>query len=133
MGYDLHITRAEHWADNGGAEISPEEWLAIVQADPELTLAPGNGPYFAGWSGPSRHPEPWLDWFAGNVYTKHPDSALLRKMVRLADGLGARVQGDGGELYTGDEPLDDYLDAAAAVPSPPASPPTSWWSRLTGR
>ena len=115
MGYDLHITRAESWADNAGAEIGAEEWLAAVRADPELTLAPdvGMGPHFARWSGPSRHDEPWLDWRAGNVYTKSPDSALLRKMVRLAERLGARVQGDDGELYTGDEPLDEPPDEAA--------------------
>jgi hypothetical protein len=44
----------------------------------------------------------------GNVYTKAPDSAQLGKMVQLADRLHARVQGDDGECYTGDEPLDDY-------------------------
>lgn len=116
MGYDLHITRAESWADNEGAEIGADEWLAAVRADPELTLAPdvGMGPHFARWSGPSRHDDPWLDWRAGNVYTKSPDSALLRKMVRLAERLGARVQGDDGELYTGDEPLDEPPDEAAA-------------------
>src|SRR5688500_5284834 len=112
MGYDLHITRADDWAQNDGAEISAEEWLALVQSDPELTLEPGAGPYFARWSGPSRYPDPWLDWSEGNVNTKNPDSALLRKMVQLASRLGARVQGDDGELYTGEEPLDEY-DAAA--------------------
>jgi hypothetical protein len=31
MGYDIHITRAEHWAENEGREISAEEWLAYVE------------------------------------------------------------------------------------------------------
>jgi hypothetical protein len=132
MGYDLHITRAESWAQNEAAEITADEWLAVVRADPELTPAPENGPYFVQWSGQSWHPEPWLDWHAGNVYTKNPDSALLRKMVRLAQQLEARVQGDDGEFYTGDEPLDDYLRAAAA-PKEPVTRPTSWWRRLMGR
>src|SRR5438034_10386112 len=26
MGYDVHITRAENWADNEGHEIQPSEW-----------------------------------------------------------------------------------------------------------
>src|SRR5262245_49469907 len=111
MGYDLHITRADNWADNDGAQISAEEWLAIVRNDPELTLLPENGPCFTHWSGPSRLAEPWLDWSEGNVYTKYPDSALLRKMANLATQLGARVQGDDGEFYTGDEPLDENLFA----------------------
>src|SRR3712207_100808 len=106
MGYDLHITRATQWSDNAGAEIPADEWLALVERDPELTLEPENGPYFARWTGPSRYPDPWLDWFRGNIYTKNPDGALLRKMVALAAALGARVQGDDGEVYKGDEPLD---------------------------
>ena len=112
MGYELHITRADHWSENSDATIAADEWMAVVEADPELSLFPENGPYFANWSGVSKLPEPWLDWFQGNIYTKHPDSALLRKMVQIAALLGAQVQGDEGEIYRGDEPLDAYLDEA---------------------
>lgn len=128
MGYDLHITRAEHWSDNTGAEITAEEWLAVVHADPELRLAPevGMGPYFVRWTGPSTLPDPWLDRFAGNVDTKNPDPALIGKMVRLAERLGARVQGDEGELYTDAKPSGDAPAAQVAARS------TSWWRRLTG-
>jgi hypothetical protein len=132
MGYDLHITRAENWAENAGAEISADEWLAAVRSDPELALEPGQGPYFARWAGPSRYPDPWLDWLAGNVYTKNPDSALLRKMVALAGRLGARVQGDEGELYDGSEPLDDYHAAAEPRRSDAAGSERPWWRRLLG-
>jgi hypothetical protein len=143
MGYNLYITRASYWAANEGAEITASEWLTLVDADPELTLAPeaGLGSYFARWRGPSRHAEPWLDWAAGNVYTKYPDSALLRKMVSLAEQLGAEVQGEEGERYTGSEPLDAYLGLAEptaperqrpepASPEPPAARPKAWWRRL---
>ena len=135
MGYDLHITRAEDWTDNDAAQISAEEWLAVVRADPELRLAPeaGMGPYFATWTGPSRHAEPWLNWSAGNIYTKNPDSALLRKLVSLAAQLGGRVQGDDGELYTGEEPLDEYLADAGQTSARASAPPASWWRRLFGR
>ncbi len=136
MGYDLHITRAASWSENAGAEISSDEWLALVERDPELTLEPANGPFFARWAGPSRYPDPWLDWFSGNVYTKNPDSALLRKMVALAAALGAQVQGDEGEVYSGDEPLDAYRDAAVARGSvaggAAASGQRPWWRRLFG-
>ena len=133
MGYDVHITRAEHWADNEGAEITAEEWLAVVRADPELTLAPevGMGPHFARWIGPSPGVEAWLDWRAGDVYTKNPDAALLRKMARLAALLGGHVQGDEGERYAGDEPVDGD-DASAVSPTVVARPGKSWWRRLTG-
>lgn len=119
MGYDFHITRAEYWADNAGAPITAEEWLAVVRADPELELSPetGMGPYFARWHGPSPQAAAWLDWAAGNVYTKNPDAALLRKLVRIAAQLGARVQGAEGEEYTGDELLDTELPPAGSEAS----------------
>jgi len=34
MGYDLHITRAIHWSDEGGGKIRAEEWLMAVEKDP---------------------------------------------------------------------------------------------------
>ena len=77
MGYDLHITRAEHWSDEEPA-ISAQEWLAYVQEDTELQLAGYNGPYFALWSGKSTYPDPWFDWSRGRVHTKNPDQPIVR-------------------------------------------------------
>jgi hypothetical protein len=37
MGYELHITRREDWPDDGPS-ISFDEWMAVVNADPELRL-----------------------------------------------------------------------------------------------
>jgi hypothetical protein len=111
VGYDLHITRAEHWTEAAQAPITAEEWLAVVRADPEWTLEPANGPYFALWASPDARQPGWLDWHDGALYTKAPDSALLRKMVTLATQLGAHVQGDDGERYDGTRP---------------------WWRRLFG-
>jgi hypothetical protein len=124
MGYDLHITRAADWAANAGSEISRDEWLALIQSDPDLELAPKNGPYFANWHGASANPEPWLDWYAGNIHTKDPDGALLKKMVQLAERLGGRVQGDEGEFYSGDESLADVRTRIRK---------RSWWRRVFRR
>ena len=99
MGYDLHITRAKNWAENEGAKIRAEEWLQLVEADPELSLAADNGDYFALWTGPSSYPDPWFDWWEGNVMTKNPDPPIVAKMIELAQRLGGRVQGDDGETY----------------------------------
>jgi hypothetical protein len=113
MGYDLHITRAKEWSDNDDAQITAEEWLRVVAADPELSLAGYNGDYFALWNGPSRNPDPWFDWSGGNVMTKSPDPALVAKMIQLAERLGARVQGDDGEIYLSDGRIerDGAVDA----------------------
>jgi len=99
MGVELHITRAEHWAENDGLQITAEEWLAYVESDAELRLWPENGQHFARWLGPSKYAEPWLDWFQGNVSTKWPDTALYCKMLRIAQALGAHVQDDDGTKY----------------------------------
>lgn len=99
MGYDLHITRAEHWLENEGREITWEEWLSLVADDPELTLDPDNGDELALWSGPSRHAEPWFEWWGGNISTKSPDRAIVAKMLQIAERLRARVQGDDGEFH----------------------------------
>ena len=105
MGYDLHITRARSWALNAKHRISADEWLAYIEKDPELSLSREGGPYFAKWSGKSKLNEPWLDWHDGNIETKHPDEALIDKMVAIALKLGATVQGDDGEIYqSGHEP-----------------------------
>ena len=100
MGYEIHVTRApDHYYENKGHEITAAEWLALVDADPELKLAGYNGPYFALWSGQSRNSEPWFCWYEGNVDTKSPDPPTLAKALRIAESLGARVQGDDGEIY----------------------------------
>jgi hypothetical protein len=109
MGYDLHITRAADWTESASAPIRAEEWLDLVRRDPEFELDGLNGPYFAHWKNADSIQEGWLDWSAGQIYTKYPDSSLLRKMVAIADRLGAIVVGDDGERYTGEEPLDEYL------------------------
>ena len=107
MGYDLHITRAEFYANNSGHEITAEEWLRYIENDPELQLVPTNGKHFAKWSGKSKYPDPWFDWFEGCIDTKNPDKAIVGKMLQIAKQLGARVQGDDGEFYDDTSEIPD--------------------------
>ena len=39
MGYDVHITRADHWTESERRPIAAEEWLALVERDSELAIA----------------------------------------------------------------------------------------------
>ncbi|HRI16565.1 MAG TPA: hypothetical protein PLX89_26530 [Verrucomicrobiota bacterium] len=107
MGYELHITRAEFHANNAGHVITADEWLRYVQSDPELRLSPDGGKYFAVWSGKSKYPDPWFDWFNGNISTKNPDKASAGKMLQIAQALGAQVQGDDGEVYEDTSEIPD--------------------------
>lgn len=94
MGYDLRITRAVDWTTNQGLEISAREWLAVVEADPELAADPNNGPFAARY-GDSR----WFDWYEGNIFTTDPDHATVHKMLGIARQLSGAIQGDDGEFY----------------------------------
>lgn len=107
MGYDFHITRKRVWCDRDGPAVSAEEWLRLVDADPELRLDPENPPYYVLWSGPSENPEPWLDWANGEIFTHIPDPSLIRKMVEIGARLGAKVQGGDGEAYDGRSESDE--------------------------
>jgi hypothetical protein len=107
MGWEIHITRAEHWPDSDEHPISAEEWLELVESDPELTIDPrDNGPYFALWVAHwVQGDHPWFDWFKGAIKTKHPDRMTLVKALQIARHFGARVQGDDGEVYERPEDL----------------------------
>jgi hypothetical protein len=101
MGWEIHITRADHWIDSAEHPISAEEWLRFVEADPELAIDPrDNGPCFALWL---LHPidgdYAWFDWFEGAIKTKNPDGKILGKAIQIAKHFNARVQGDDGEEY----------------------------------
>ena len=113
MGYDLHITRADFWAENEGQTISAEEWLQIVRDDASLSLDVTNGSCFAVYTAEAGDATRWLDWRDGNVYTKNPDRKTLKKMLAVAEALGGRVQGDDGEHYksVADLPEDAIVSA----------------------
>lgn len=107
MGVEFYITRAEFWADNDDAQITADEWVSYISSDGELSRNTKNGDCNALWSGPSLDDEPWLDWNAGNIYTKWPDTYLYRKMLRIAKHFKAQVMDDDGTVYN-DESQWEY-------------------------
>ncbi len=117
MGYDFHITRREHWSDDGD-EITAAEWLGHVERDSELQLSPDRGPYFTMWHGECEYEEPWFDWKDGQIYTKNPDKAIIDKMLAMARDFGAKVQGDDGETYESGEQAYQPPPAFQVQPQP---------------
>ncbi len=90
------------WTEPDSESILPHEWLAVIQADPELTIDLCNGQYFAVWNPDgefSKSAHAWFDWDDGNIYTSNPDAATLVKLRQLAQILKAKIQGDDGETY----------------------------------
>ena len=110
MGYDLHITRKKLWSAEEGPVITAEEWLAYVAGDPQLRLDPNMKTYAVRLAVPSKYPDPWLEWFEGDISTKNPDEPILAKMLEIAIALKAKVQGDDGEIYRSANFEDIFYD-----------------------
>jgi hypothetical protein len=136
MPYQLHITRAADWMNSNELPITTTEWLKLVRTDSELIQDPRYGAYFVRWEG-SPGTERWLEWSEGRINAGYPDSAFLKKLVAVANRLGAKVQGDGGEVYSGDEPVDEWAEDNELPYTPRSVIITQrvpWWRRvLRGR
>jgi hypothetical protein len=135
MPYQLHITRAADWTNSSELPITAAEWLKLVRTDSELIEDPHYGPHFVHWAG-SQGRDGWLEWADGRIDSGYPDGALLKKLVAIAERLGAKVQGDGGEVYSGDEPVDEWVEANTLPFTPRTVGITQrlpWWRRIARR
>jgi hypothetical protein len=140
VGYDVHITRAGEWHESEATPIGLDEWLAYVASDPEMRLDgfaearnPTTGeairiesPGLSVWTTWSEGTA-WMDHHGGRIVVKNPDTAILRKMCAIAERLGARVQGDEGEMYP--EAIDLAVEAEELRARHSRKP---WWKRLFG-
>ena len=133
MGYELHITRRDHWADTETPDIPLDEWLAYVNRDKELELTNGNDvkfgsetafenrPGYCEWNAHplqnEPHARPWFAYWKGTIGTKNPDTVTIRKMMQMASALNAKVQGDDGEIYTGEHLAEMVLNEKRMKPS----------------
>lgn len=98
-GYDLHITRKSHWADEGGAKISLAEWRSYARQDREIQLDKLNSENdFIVSTGGESFPL-WYEPKLGELRTKDPSKHAVEKLKRIARQLKAKLQGDDGELY----------------------------------
>jgi hypothetical protein len=101
MGYDFHITRKDHWADEKGPSISFDEWTEYARGDSNLSPDPDT-PAPENWI-VAEHGRAWPLWWdeTGGIVAKNPDPPMIEKLVAIANALDARVLGDDGEVYGG--------------------------------
>jgi hypothetical protein len=135
MPYQLHITRASDWVNSNELPITISEWLKLVRTDSELVQDSRYGSHFVRWLGSTDRAR-WLEWSEGRINTAYPDGALLKKLVAIAERLGAKVQGDGGEVYSGEEPVDEWLEDNILPFTPRTVVVTRrlpWWRRVLRR
>jgi hypothetical protein len=142
MGYEIHITGREDWADTDTPGISINEWLSYVDSDKELELVNGydtkigsemqcqHSPGFCEWHGHPLEKEPnsrpWFDYWKGSISTKNPDASTVGKMLQIASPLNAKVQGDDGEIYS-EEYLAELENAEKQKSSPKPQVNKPWW------
>jgi len=99
MGYDLHITKKDFWADEEGIVIQKEEWIKYVSSDPDISPDKNNTENdFLVKDGDTDWPI-WYDPSLGEIYTKNPSDKAIKKLKIIANELNAKLQGDDGELY----------------------------------
>ena len=115
MSYDIHITFGRDWSDFSEQEtacIPREQWLALIDEDPELSIDDQNpqdasGRIYTIWNPPGGpHDFYWIMWSPEDISARHMGPDHCRKMVQIAHQFGAIVQGDAGEVYGVDGELD---------------------------
>jgi hypothetical protein len=107
VGFDVHITRVTFWPYSQRYPIRTSEWLAVVarnddlvfEADryPEITDDP-DASYTFTWI-PSDGIGSWFSWHLGEIKTKNPADATIRRMIEIAAELDAWVVGDDTWIY----------------------------------
>lgn len=116
MSYELHITRAKEWSDSESRPITLKEWLAVVEGDPDLRpcdvheipildgpsikIDLGEGGVL--WIGHPDAPQGIALWWSDGqiqMTNRLAEKRAVKKLKALAERLGARVVGDGGEEY----------------------------------
>lgn len=106
----VYITRAQRLQDSKETTIGYDDWLKVVEADPELrmrgaaeikTTAGKTLRYenkgLAVWTAHSTCKRIWFDLRGGKVVVEDPDEATIEKMRDIAGALGARVRTADGE------------------------------------
>ena len=121
MGYEIDIVRRNDYEDfEERSNITLEEWLKYVESDKELKLTNGYFSYpndtwyesegYCEWIGHPTNAEraPWFMFTIGSVSAKNPNDETIKKMIRIASSLKAKVV-DGSEIFF-DESFDNFDD-----------------------
>ena len=142
MEQELYITRKENWFDSDPEhDISMEEWIACVKMDPEMRLDNfsevklENGETFqydnpgtAVWVGHSENDiKTTFDFLSGNITVRNPTSSAIEKMKHIAFKLGAKLQGDEGEVFATEDTLVNEPQQVLAEEAKPGALKKLWW------
>ncbi|MFZ5986521.1 MAG: hypothetical protein ACOYWZ_05255 [Bacillota bacterium] len=113
MGYDIHIIRAENTWEAENNPITVEEWLHVVDSDPEMERIEkleGRNPITgevitvpmqnsAVWHHEELNYKVPFCYSEGGISVARPDNIVIKKMKEIAIKLNAKVIGDDEEEY----------------------------------
>lgn len=139
MGYDLYVTRKEDWSDAEGQDITLDDWTGYLALDQSLQIDPvrsaevdprvasgAKEASHACWTEwPDREPglrEAWIWLERGNLVSTDADIRFRQKLFLIADGLGARLMGEGGEVYNSSGEAEGKLSLLGGLGRKKA-----WW------
>jgi collagen type III alpha len=108
--HGAYVTRAQRPQDGKQTPIGYDDWLKVVEADPDLWMrtaaetktASGKmlrykNKGMAVWTAHSKCKKVWFDLRGGNVVVEDPDEATIEKMQAIASALSAKVRGADGK------------------------------------
>jgi hypothetical protein len=130
MAEHLRITRGER--GSGWTRIGPDEWRRAVESFPDMRVLNAVGR--AAWDRGSLKRTKLFELADGEVVFSRASEQTVRRMISLADRLGAQVVGTRGEVYRVRNNVVVVVSADGAV-TPFVAPgersrsggPKPWW------
>jgi hypothetical protein len=106
MSIYVYVTRKPDPLEADGQDIAAQEWIELIESDPDLSLAdppdrfPGDRRSYAVWTA---YPDGYPAWFSladGSIEVKGIDEAILTKLRFFARKLDARIVSELGEEFS---------------------------------
>ena len=106
MSIYIYVTRKADPLEANGQDIAAQEWIELVESDPDLSIAdppnrlPGDRRSYAVWTSyPGGYPA-WFSLCEGSIEVKGIDEAILAKLRCFARKLDARIVSELGEEFS---------------------------------
>jgi hypothetical protein len=102
MSYSLHIVRGPDWFDNSEHQVSPQEWTAYIESDPDLERINLHSAHSVDAKLKADDPGDGqlLSLSSGSISSDYPQPPLLKKMFEIAKHFNGYVVSDDGDIFS---------------------------------
>lgn len=99
MSSSLHIVRGPQWDENPKHQIIAAEWIAYIDANPDLLRLNSQHPRFIEACLSSNKDEGQILCFrSGIISSDYPQPPLLKKMFEIANHFNGYLVTDDGDI-----------------------------------